>query len=67
MNKSFEELQTIINKIPPYLNYRVIVNYSIIKDNECLISVRDTKYFINNNTQKLNLTIENDELFYYNL
>ena len=67
MSKALEELKEIIATIPPNINYRIIVNYSFVKENEYLISVKDTKYFINNNDKNnymLNLTIESKELFY---
>ncbi len=64
MSNIVNELAQIISKFPPNINYRIIVNYSVKIDNTYILSVKDTKYFIGDYNQPLNITIESDELMY---
>jgi hypothetical protein len=64
MSNIVNELRQITSKFPPNINYRIIVNYSVKIDNTYILSVKDTKYFIGDYNQPLNITIESDELIY---
>lgn len=64
MEEVIVDIMDTINILPSNINYRIIINYSVNVDNICILSVKDTKYFINDNYQPLNMTIETKEFIY---